>query len=51
MVPMHAKDRKEALHEPGNIEPRQKEECRMQNPALPMNLGTSNIEHRTPNIQ
>ncbi len=40
MVPMHAKDRKEAFHETGNIEPRQKEECRMQNPALPMNLGS-----------
>ncbi len=46
MVPMHAKSRMEAFHERGNIEPRQKEECRMQNPALPVNLGTSNIEHR-----
>ena len=56
MVPMHAKGRKEAFHEPGNIEPRQKEECTrlrrayggqgMQNPTLSVNLGTSNIERR-----
>ncbi len=49
------------FHELGNIEPRQKEECTrlrrayggqgMENPALPMNRGTSKFEHPTSNIE